>query len=135
VHHLDFWCSLVTRLALVPAQARVFEKEEARQDSFVECWNKFAGSTRLGQEYTCLKPTKRSESQQGTGLNDGQMVVMASGKQYLLSVLEVKNEIGAAGDRSFQGLCYYQRYDEVCARTGLSEVGHVAYRAAAICCA
>lgn len=56
-------------------------------------------------------PEKTSASKEGgTGANDGQVVVRASSIEYLLTVLEVKNESGHSRDPLFQGCGYYQRF-------------------------
>ena len=86
-------------------QAKVYDNEEMRQKKLVAWYETYY--TSMGLDV----PTQASAPATGaTGMNDGQVVTVVNGRQYLLAVMEVKNESGQAGDPMFQSLAYYQKF-------------------------
>ena len=86
----------------------MYDNQEMRQTKLF-AWYK--------THYTCRGckaldvPTQASASAAGaTSMNDGQVVTVVNGRQYLLVVMEVKNESGQAGDPMFQSLAHYQKF-------------------------
>ncbi len=90
-------------------QSKRYASEEGRQTALVKWFNKrFHGCGSM------VVPEKGSASTEGgTGANDGQVVAQVKGCNYLLAVLEVKNESGQSGDPMFQACRYYQRFYRV----------------------
>ena len=91
-------------------QAKCYNNEKDRQTAFLDWWDGLPIS-RGGLKFVI--PQQQSSPGTGTGSNDGELVIEVDGKQYVLCILEVKNEIGSSGDPMFQTLRYYQLWYRV----------------------